>query len=313
MTAGRERTFTVLKEVKIEKRILWLSFWTGSLFALAEFFMAIYSGSQAVLMDAAYDASELLVVGLMLFLMPLFHRPISEKLPFGFSQLESILVIAKGLMLLSVTLGLSAKSVEVALSGGNEVDGIQISIFQGIVAVASLVILIIMRRMNRSLSSPIINMEVYGWKVDVAYSVGMGAAFFGSTFLKGTPLEWLSPYFDQIVSVLIVLFMLPEALKMLFRAIKDVILISPEKETMDRIKSACNRVLERHELESVFYDVTRTGRRMWVAVYFRTGRDTLSVPSLQSAMREANAALAKEFDNCTCELIMADPETEGLP
>ncbi|MET3574497.1 cation transporter [Bhargavaea ullalensis] len=303
----------MLKEVKMEKRILWLSFWTGSLFALAEFFMAIYSGSQAVLMDAAYDASELLIVGLMLFLMPLFHRPITEKLPFGFAQLESILVIAKGLMLLSVTIGLSAKSVEVALSGGNEVDGVQISIFQGIVAVVSLVILIGMRRMNRSLSSPIINMEIYGWKVDVAYSVGMGIAFFASTFLKGTPLEWLSPYFDQFVSVLIVLFMLPEALKMLFRAIKDVILISPEKETMDRIKHLCGGVLEKHCLQSVFYDVTRTGRRIWVAVYFRTEGDTLSVSSLQSAMREANTTLAREFDNCTCELIMADPDADALP
>ena len=296
------------KEVKLEKRILWLSFWTGGLFALAEFFMAIYSGSQAVLMDAAYDASELLILGLMLFLMPLFHRPITEKLPFGFSQLESILVIIKGFMLLSVTFGLSAKSVEVALTGGNEVDGIQISIFQAVVALVSFGILLMMRRMNRTLSSPILDMEIYGWKVDVAYSLGMGLAFFGSTFLKGTPLEVISPYFDQIVSVLIVLFMMPEALKMLVRAIKDVFLFSPEKETMERIKEICGNVLERRGLEPVFYDVTRTGRRLWVSVYFRKDSEFLVVRALQDATREANEALSEEFDHCVCELIMAGPE-----
>lgn len=299
------------RNVKIEKKILWLSLGTGILFVILEFFMAIYTGSQSVLMDAAYDASELLMIGLTLFLMPLFHRPISEKYPFGYSQVESILVIIKGFMILSVTLGLSANSIEIALSGGSHVDAGQISVFQLLIALASSLILLLMMRMNRSISSPIVTAEIYGWKIDVAYSLGMSVAFFSSTFFNGTKLEFLTPYFDQIVAVLIILFMLPEAMKMLFRAIKDVFLFSPEQETLDDIKGICNTVLDNNGLEVAFYEVTRTGRRLWVAIYFKVNSDYLEINSLYIATQQANTALAKKYDNCICEFIVATPIPEN--
>lgn len=296
------------KHEKIEKKIILLSLWTGICFVIFEFFAAIYTGSQSVLMDAAYDASELLMLGLTLFLMPLFHRPISEKRPFGYAQIESFLVIIKGFMMLSVTIGLSAKSVEIALSGGNLVDGGLISIIQFIIALASLVVLVAMQRMNRSISSPIIDVEIYGWKIDVAYSLGMGVAFFASTFLEGTKLEILSPYFDQIIALLIIIFMLPEAIKMLFRAIKDLFLFSPEKETMETVKDVCGTILSEWKIEPTFFDVTRTGRRMWVVVYFQVEKEFLEVAALSKATNAINKALNEQFDHCVCELILdTDP------
>ncbi len=295
---------------RLERRILLLSLWTGVLFVVFEFIIAIYTKSQSVLMDAAYDASELLMIGFTLFLIPLFHRPISEKHPFGYAQIESILIIIKGFMLLAVTLGLSAKSVEVALSGGNIVDGGLISIFQFIIAVASMIVLVLMIRMNRSLSSPIIKAEIYGWKIDVAYSVGMGAAFFASTFLEHTKLAFITPYFDQIISLFIILFMLPEALKMVARAIKDVFLFSPEKETMENIKRICDGILEDTDLHAVFYDVTRTGRRMWVAIYFDVDKEYLHVQTLKQLTKQINEALAQHFELCDCELVLDKKETD---
>lgn len=302
----------VSKQQKLERKILWLSLSTGLFFVLFEFIIAIYTKSQSVLMDAAYDASELLMIGLTLFLIPLFHRPISEKHPFGYAQIESFLVIIKGFMLLAVTLGLSANSVEIALSGGNIIDGKLVSIFQFIIALASLVVLYFMMRINKSLSSPIINMEIYGWKIDVVYSIGMGIAFFASTFLEGTKLAFISPYFDQIIAVLIILFMLPEALKMLIRAIKDVFLFSPEKEVMEKVKGICEDVLRDTDLQAVFYDVTRTGRRMWVSIYFNSSKDYLHVEALENITNQINIELAEHIENCVCELVLAKRDSKYL-
>lgn len=296
------------KQEKIERRILLLSLCTGILFVIFEFIVAIYTKSQAVLMDAAYDASELLMIGLTLFLIPLFHRSISEKHPFGYAQIESFLVIIKGFMLLAVTLGLSANSVEVVLSGGNIIDGRLISFFQFIIAISSMIVLIIMLRMNRAISSPIVKAEIYGWKIDVAYSLGMGVAFFVSTLLVETRLAFITPFFDQIIAVLIILFMLPEALKMLLRAIKDVFLFSPEKETMEEIKGICGGILGDTELNDVFYDVTRTGRRMWVAIYFEVESEYIHVQTMNEITLKINNALSKRFEYCVCELILAKNE-----
>ena len=101
------------------------------------------------------------------------------------------------------------------LSGGNLVNHIQVSLFQCCLGVASIIIFILMKRLNRNLSSPTIEAELLGWKLDIAYSMGMALAFFLSMYLKKTPLAFITPYFDQIVAVLVMVFALPESIKVL--------------------------------------------------------------------------------------------------
>ena len=115
------------------------------------------------------------------------------------------------------------------LSGGNLVNHIQVSLFQCCLGVASIIIFILMKRLNRNLSSPTIEAELLGWKLDITYSMGMALAFFLSMYLKKTPLAFITPYFDQIVAVLVMVFALPESIKVLWKAIKDIFLFSPNK------------------------------------------------------------------------------------
>ena len=287
-----------------EKQILMLSFLSGLLFAIAEFIFAIYSHSQSALTDAVYDASELVFIALLLFLTPLFHKPVSEKHPYGYFQVESIFVIIKSVMMLSVTMGVSAEVLDSALSGGNIVNNAQVSIFQCCLGVASIIIFLIMKRLNRNLSSPTIEAELLGWKLDIVYSMGMALAFLVSLYLKKTPLGFISPYFDQIVAVIVMVFMLPESIKVLWRAVKDVFLFSPNKVYMDEVKAICNPILDEYNFNPVFFDITKTGRHLWIAVYFRIEDASLEVASLSSAVSEVNEIMQEKFQECTCELIL---------
>ena len=115
------------------------------------------------------------------------------------------------------------------LSGGNLVNHIQVSLFHCCLGVASIIIFILMKRLNLNFSSPTIEAELLGWKLDIAYSMGMALAFFLSMYLKKTPLTFITPYFDQIVAVLVMVFALPESIKVLWKAIKDIFLFSPNK------------------------------------------------------------------------------------
>lgn len=293
-----------------EKRILWLSFGAGVAFAIVEFVFSLYTHSQSVLMDAAYDSTELIVIILTLFLTPLFHKPLTEERPYGYSQLESVFIIIKGFMMLSVSLGLSVSSVQVALSGGHMVNGGLISLFQLALGAVSLVVLLIMKHWNKPLSSPTVDAEILGWKLDVAYSGGLTIAFFCSMFLDKTPLAFIAPYFDQIIAIVIVLLMLPENVRMLWRAIQDVFLFSPEESTVERIKELSAPVLAAHRLEPVFYDITRTGRRLWIDIYFDARQDLISIRALRRATDELLTAVSEEFDNCICELLPHIPETD---
>lgn len=292
---------------KKEQHILLLSFWAGAACAVVEFIFAIFSHSQSSLMDAAYDGSELIFIALILFLTPLFHRPISERHPYGFLQIESIFLIIKGFMLLAVTVSISAGVIETALSGGNQVNNGQISLFQLVLGLICTLVYLIMKRMDRDLVSPTVDAELLGWKLDVWYSLGMSSAFFASLFLEHTSLSWLSPYIDQVVAVVVVICMLPENLMILKNAIKDVFLFSPDDDTLDTIKALTQPILAERNVEPVFYDVTRTGRHLWVAVYFEIEGNTIDLQALGIVSRRISEVLEAEFENCTCELIPAVP------
>ena len=288
-----------------EKTILRLSFVAGLAFALVELIFAIYSHSQSALTDAVYDASELVFIALLLFLTPLFHKPVSEKHPYGYFQLESIFLIVKGVMMLSVTLGVVVEVIESALSGGNPVNDLQVSLFQLCLGTASVVIYIIMRRVNKNSSSPTVEAELMGWRLDIGYSLGMSLAFFASSFLVKTPLAFIAPYFDQIIAVLVMVFMLPESVKMLWSSVRDIFLFSPDEELVEQIKQICTESMEDYAFSPVFFDITRTGRHLWIAVYFKVSSATLAVEQLKKATEEVNQKISSQLEECTCELILA--------
>ena len=288
-----------------EKTILRLSFVAGLAFALAELIFAIYSHSQSALTDAVYDASELVFIALLLFLTPLFHKPVSEKHPYGYFQVESIFLIVKGVMMLSVTLGVGVEVIESALSGGNPVDDLQVSLFQLCLGVASVVIYVIMRGVNKNSSSPTVEAELMGWRLDIGYSLGMSLAFFASSFLVKTPLAFIAPYFDQIIAVLVMVFMLPESVKMLWSSVRDIFLFSPDEELVEQIKQICTESMENYAFSPVFFDITRTGRHLWVAVYFKVSSATLAVKQLKKATEEVNQKISSQLEECTCERSLA--------
>ena len=293
------------KREKKEKKILWISFGAGAVFAIVELLFAIYSHSQSVLMDAVYDATELIFIGLILFLTPLFYMPVSEKHPYGYFQVESIFIIIKGFMMLSVTLGVSVEVLEAALAGGNSIDEMSVSIFQFLLGVVSIGIYFILKRMNHKLYSPTVNTELMEWRLDIAYSLGMSLAFYGSTFLSKTRFAFLAPYFDPLVAVLVMVMMLPQNIKLLWGSIKDVFLFPPDEETVAEIKAICSSVMEENSFHPVFFDITRTGRHVWIAVYFEIEEEALEVQELKRVSAAVNRKIEEEFDGCTCELILA--------
>ena len=103
---------------KQEQIVMRISFWSGVVFALAELIMAIFSKSQSVLADTVYDSTELVVIGLTIYIIPLFYKPVTEKHPFGYAQLESILILLKGFMFIAVMMVLIMNNVQIMLNGG---------------------------------------------------------------------------------------------------------------------------------------------------------------------------------------------------
>lgn len=69
------------QELQTEKRILQLSVFADVCFVAAELLFAFASHSQSVLMDAAYDGAEMLMMAAAVCLTPLFTDRFRRNIP----------------------------------------------------------------------------------------------------------------------------------------------------------------------------------------------------------------------------------------
>lgn len=293
----------VEKKEKLESKILFISFISGALMALAEFVFSFLYHSQSVLFDAVYDTIEILIVGLTVFLTPLFYKPVTERHPFGYAQVESVVVMFKTLMLVAATFVLMANAVQTILLGGHIVSNDTIAVFEVILGVISLIVYFILRHLNQSLMSPMVSSEVESWRVDTNYSIGLAAAFLITSFMKGTRLEPYYVYVDSILVIVLSIYSLPELITLMIRETKNTFLFSPEEEMVTDIRKRCSRVLAAFPaFKTTFYDITRTGRQIWVRIYFEPTTETISSNDLNTATSLLNETLAAHYENCHCEL-----------
>lgn len=291
-------------EIK-EKRILRISFFSGLAFAIAELLFAVYSHSQSTLTDALYDISELVFIALLIFITPLFYKKINEEHPYGYYQVETVFVVIKAVMMLSVSMSMLADVIDTMVNGGNHINNKVVSIFQLALGLASLIIFLILKRLNNSIDSPTIHTEVLGWKLDVFYSLGMSIAFITSSLLENTGISYLVPYFDQIITIIVMVLMLPESIKVLIKSLKDVCLFSPDRKMIDDIKEISTPILEEYNYKPIFYDITKTGRHLWIGIYISYDGQYLDTYKFNEALNKLDNLIKSTYDNVSLELILA--------
>ena len=133
------------------------------------------------------------------------------------------------------------------------------------------------------------------------------AGFLRADFFSRYPGKKIAPYFDQIVAIVIALFMLPQPVKMIADAFRSIFLFAPKEGVIQKVKEISHGILEDFQYTGTFYDVVITGRRMWISIYFKPKSDVISMTLLREMYDEMDTALGQEFDDYALELV---PELE---
>lgn len=265
--------------------------------------MAVITSSQAVLLDAIYDSVELVMIIVSLTLIPLLYRPSNENRPFGYLQVESLFVVVKGAIMVAVTAGLVVNNIEIMLHGGRQINYTRVAYFELFGCLLSILVIIWLRRLNKAMNSPIVTMEIQEWKIDAVASVGMTVAFFLPLVLRGPWFDWLLPYLDQGITVVLCVFMLPTPIKAVMTGLRDLFLLPPEQETVDRIHEIVAPILEERGYDNLYFDIVRTGRKLWISVYITFEKDDISLVRFRRLQDKVIEALKQEYQDFYCELL----------
>lgn len=294
------------KNLKLEKKIMNVSFVGSILFLLAEIFFAIWTGSKAVLMDCVYDLADLAMIGPFMLLVPLLYKKETEKRPYGFSQIESLFVLIKYLILLGIDTVLVINCIQTIIHGGNEVEADVLAIFEIAVSAGCVIMWFLLRHFAKKYQSPSIKAELFIWKLDALCTLGVGAAFILNLILIHTPVAWICPYIDPGIAVILAVSLVGEPVEMILESLRSLVLFAPEKEVFSKIDEVCIQRMAAYDCEVTFTDVIKTGRKIWIQVFFTHNDDekeALNIGRLKNARKEITEDLSEEFDNVDIVLI----------
>lgn len=290
-------------KLKIEKLILRLSFMGSILFVLSEGIMAWITHSHSLLTDCLFDAADLVMIGPFLVLVPLLYTPVTEKHPYGYSQVESLFLLVKYSVLLALTCNLLVENVKLLFQGGHDVDAGSIAVFEFIVCLGCAAMYLLLSHYGKKYESDTIKAELYMWKLDIVSSMGVAAAFAVQMILVQTRGKFLVPYIDPTVAVIMALFLIKEPVKVIFRSIRNLVLFAPEKEVFDQIYAIVNKHMQEYPYEVTFLDVIQTGRKLWVEVYIGNQTDVIHISILHRVRDEIKQELRHKYDQVYIEII----------
>lgn len=298
------------EHLRSEKRILRISFIGSLFFLLTECAAVFFTRSQAVLIDCIYDLADLIMLLPFMILVPRLYKPVTEKWPYGLSQIEPLFVIIRCAVLLFLDIQLMIDSVQMILDGGHIVNATAVASFEFAMALSCILVYVLLGRLCRNVMSPTMESELYVWKVDAYSTAGVGLAFLMQIILQNTPLAWITPYIDPGIAVVMAIILLPEPISMVRDAVKSLILAAPEPELTERVRKVATDTLLQHGIQITFLDVIKTGRKIWVDIYIIQKDDLLSIKALKTVQKEMMNTLSSEYENIFIELI---PELSEEP
>lgn len=299
------------KMQKREKSAMSVSLYGNLVFVVIELMMALVTDSQAVLLDAVYDGVEFCMLLPSIFLIPLLYKPSNEEHPFGYMQIETIFVVVKGITMTAVTFGLIFNNINLMLHGGHVVSFHTVAGFELFACILGIIVTVYLYYKNKQMESPLINMEMQGWRIDSFISLGMTIAFLLPMLI---PFDWFQhivPYLDQLITIVLSLVMIPTPIHTVITGIRDLMLIPPEEETIDDIKETIEPIIGVYGHKNLYYDIVRTGRKLWISVYISFEKDIVSLSKFKQLQDQCIKALASKYSDFYFELL-PDIEFTGI-
>lgn len=294
-------------QLRMEKRILRIAFILSLITLIAELVGAVVTRSQAVFTDSIYDLADLLMLLPFMILLPKLYKPVSEKWPFGMSQIEPLFVILRCCIILVLDALLIYDSAQMIFDGGHLVNATTVASFEFGMALTCILIYFILMRLCKSFMSPTLASELYVWKVDAYSTAGVGAAFIIQIIVQHTPLSWIAPYIDPSVAIIIALALVAEPVTMIRDSVRSLILVAPDPEMLENVRNIAETELCKHNMTVDFLDIVKTGRRTWIEIYILPETNMLDLKMLKVAKNEISSKLAEEYDDISVELT---PELE---
>jgi cation diffusion facilitator family transporter len=279
--------------------------------------LAIYYGlktqSEAIMLDGYYSLAGFVLAMISLWVIRVIKRPESLKFNFGYSSIEPLFNLVKGLMILAVVLSSLINSVTSLIEGGNT-PGFGDSIIYFIIStVGCFVLTLVFYFSNKKHYSPIIHVEYKNWYIDTLISGSVGIAFMMSFFLQDTQFDYLVKFTDPVATLLIIVLVVKLPFDTVKIGLKEILLSAPESVVTEKMKGIIKNRLSDYDFVDFNIKASKTGREHYLLVNIQVinKNNPLFKLGVQDEFRDKlKADLKKNFEFIKLDVVFSQNKIE---
>lgn len=304
-----------IEQHRAEQQSLILSATGCFLIALVALWASYSSSSQAILLDGFFNATYFLAGLFTIKVSRLVLQGDDIHFPFGYSFFEPLVNGIKGLLILGVSVMALIGALQALQTGGRSIEaGIAIAYGAFASLMAWALAWITHRGYTRS-ASPLVKVDAEGWIVNAAISTAVLLAFVGIWMIEGSRFEYMAPYIDPVLVLVVVLISLSVPIRMAWTALMGLLNRAPPPEITDQITTIINNSLEPLPVNELFVRVIQPGRVRWILAHVVLPED-YSPEDLQAMDRQRGKtleALKSNYQNVVLDMLFTTDRTWGAP
>lgn len=243
-----------------ELRALRLSAWGQLFFGVLGLSFALYTESEAILLDGYFSLIGFAMSLVTMKVARLVQQGGDETFHFGYFGFEPMLNLLKGIVILGVC-GFSLASAIKALLHGGRALAVGPALLYGVVAaVGCLVMAGVMSALAKRSRSPLVAVEVQTWRVDAVVSLGVVAAFLAAFLLEGSRWSHVVDYVDPGLVTLMILAVIPTPIRIVLNSLGELLSIAPEKPVQQEVQERFDELVADYPFDKNILRMARVGR-----------------------------------------------------
>jgi len=251
----------------------------------------LVTNSQAIIFDGMYSFVDVVPTVVSLLVVKLIARGTTHRFQYGFWHLEPLVAVLRDAILAMACVYAGVDALNALDGGGHQVAYGRAALWAGVLCVIGLAMTLLLGRRAKLLQSPMLKLDARSWLVSACLSVALLVGFAGAMALAATRWRHWIPYVDAIALLSMAVIMLPMPLIWLWRSMRDVLQLAPNKLDV-LVHSVMDSVIqERQFLEYSSY-VARAGRGRFVEIHILVAPGThIDIETADALRSEISARL----------------------
>lgn len=250
-----------------ENRYLRMAAGGGAAIGVVGVAFSVLASSEAILLDGMFNLVYLVAALFTMRVARLVQLGASQDFPFGYAAFEPLVNGIKGCLMLGVMLMALEDAVRSILTGGHSIDPAPAVVYGIFAATTCWALAFVAGKAAKRTASPLIRADALNWQVNGAISTAVLVAFISVILITGTSLEFVAPYVDSSLVILVVIISVSVPVRMAWQALMELLARAPRPSTIKEVKETIKACVVELPVEKLFLRIIQPGRTRMVQAY----------------------------------------------